>query len=98
MMSPCAKTILNQLGGNRFFVMTGAKVVSTDPISLLMALPRNAKGIKWVRVLLNEDDTYIIDFVKLVKGTPKTATRVTGVYVEMLREIFTQYTGLYTSL
>jgi len=98
MISKCSATILAQLGSNRFLVMTGAKVVSYDPISLLMSLPRNPKGIRWVRVILDEDDTYIIEFVKLVKRNPQTATRVTGVYAEQLREVFTLHTGLYTSL
>jgi hypothetical protein len=96
MISQCAEIILDQLGGNRFLVMTGAKNLSCDSISLLMTLPRNAKGIKWVRIILDEDDTYTIDFIKLVKRNPQIATKVTGVYAEQLREVFTLHTGLYT--
>jgi hypothetical protein len=98
MISKCAATILAQLGGNRFLVMTGAKNISYDPTSLSMTLPRNAKGIRWVRVTLDENDTYSIDFVKMVRQLPQTATRVTGVYVEQLQDMFTLYTGLFTSL
>ncbi len=97
MISKCAANILAQLGGNKFLTMTGAKIVSYAAISLLLQLPRNPKGIKWVRVILDEDDTYIMDFAKLVNRMPKSS-RIAGVYVEQLQEVFTANTGLYTSL
>jgi hypothetical protein len=98
MSSECAETILSQLGGNRFIAMTGAKHLSSTPNSLNMALPQNPGRIQWVRIILDENDTYIVEFIRMVKRVPTTVTRVTDVYVDNLQEVFTRNTGFYTSL
>lgn len=98
MSSKCAMIILEQMGGNKFLAMTGAKNICYDPISITFQLMRNAMRIKWVRIILDEDDTYIINFVTLVKGVPVTKTRLTGIYADNLQSVFTQHTGLCTSL
>jgi hypothetical protein len=93
-----AQTILQQLGGRRFLAMTGAKFMVGDKQSLMFALPKCKDGINKVRVSLNASDTYDLDFFRL-RGTQVTQiARVEDVYNDQLQEIFTQYTGLDTSL
>lgn len=97
-----ANTIVQQLGGQRFRVMTGAKdfVGSDDGVSF--RLPKAKDGINIVRVKLTANDDYTVRFERLYKkgGLPefKLVNEVTGVYAENLRTVFTNNTGLYTSL
>lgn len=100
-----ADVILSQLGGRRFCVMTGAKHIFSDKggLALVFQLPRGARdGINAVRVELDPSDTYTVTFTKI--GTARNGYKATqvkqleGVYADMLRNIFTQVTGLYTNL
>ncbi len=105
-----AQTILNQLGGNRFLVMTGTKNLIFADITatnenewLRMNLTRNMAGVNRLKVILNGDDTYTMKFYKQVINKnfdciiSKEQT-FEGVYCDMLQKIFTSVTGLYTSL
>jgi hypothetical protein len=93
-----AETILAQLGGNRFLVMTGAKNLLGGERELSMKLGRNEAGVTHMRVELRADDTYDVHLLR-VRGT-KVRTLVTGegIYADGLREFFTTHTGMYTSL
>jgi len=99
-----AETILEQLGGRRFVMMTGAKNLASDGPSLVFQLPRRmAKdGINVVRVTLDPSDTYTVVFSKQADargGYRMTTVReVEGVYADQLREIFEGTTGVATSL
>ena len=100
-----ADTILQQLGGNRFVVMTGAKNLAPDgDRSLIFQLPRRmAKdGINVVRITLDPSDTYTMEFVKMAdaRGGYRMTTvhKVSGVYANQLQDIFESRTGLATSL
>lgn len=101
-----AKTILEQLGGRRFSIMTGAKnFVSMKPDEnslggLKFSIGRNATACNTVMIKLMLDDTYTVQFMKF---SPKNLTLTvleesSDVYCDMLREVFTSYTGLYTHL
>lgn len=94
-MNEIAKTILEQLGGGMFRAMTGAKDFMASEKGLRFSLPRSYNGIKAVSVELRQDDTYDLRFMK-----PDFSERTSyeGVYAEDLRKIFTEETGLYTSL
>ncbi|AGR48121.1 hypothetical protein SmphiM12_489 [Sinorhizobium phage phiM12] len=94
-----ANTILAQLGGNRFRMMTGAKNFVGAADSLMFQIP-TSKKINKVRVTLTADDLYTVEFMnfsmkKLACVTLKT---VEGIYFDMLQEVFTEATGLYTRL
>ncbi len=93
-----AQTILNQLGGNRFVAMTGAKNLLGRTDGLSFKIGQNAKRVTHVRVTLTPADDYTVEFIS-VRGTNvrPLATRE-GVYAEDLRGVFTSETGLYTSL
>ena len=68
-----AATIRQQLGGNRFILMTGAKHFSAHAAgkgvrgALSFRIPsRFAKdGINYVKITLTSLDTYTIDFIKI---------------------------------
>ena len=95
-----ANTLLQQLGGGKFIAMTGAKNLMVDQKekSLHMRIGKNSKGINHVKITLMPDDTYKMDFGRIRKLDYKVVRSVTGVYAEALREVFTEVTGLYTSL
>lgn len=95
-----ASVILEQLGGNRFAVMTGAKNFVSDGNSLRFKLPANfAKdGINLVRITLDPSDTYSLEFMKMRGTNVQTIATREGVYAEDLRKVFKTETGLDTSL
>ena len=93
-------TLLQQLGGNKFMVMTGAKNLMVDKKekSLHMRIGKNSKGINHVKITYMPDDTYKMDFGRIRKMDYKVVRSVTGVYAEALQDLFTEVTGMYTSL
>lgn len=108
-----AKTILAQLGGNRFIVMTGSKNLVSDTNSLSMRLSKNNSKAEYLVITLNAMDTYDMVFKKEVKKLNKDMASIgikfydrsivdvetfDGVYNDMLQDIFTKVTGLRTSL
>lgn len=105
-----ADTILQQLSGNRFLVMTGAKNLIADGNTLRMTLPRNSSGANRLAITLDASDTYTMRFYKYTAGRLNKKTfswsedkvteivTVDGVYCDMLQSIFTETTGMYTYL
>jgi len=98
-----AKTILSQLGGNRFIVMTGSKNFTSSPDSLSMKLTRNTINATHLVITLEANDTYTMEFLacRLSKTTGisrKSLKRIEDVYAEDLQPLFTEVTGLYTSM
>ena len=95
-----ANTLLQQLGGNKFMVMTGAKNLMVDrkEKSLQMRIGKNSKGINHVKITYMPDDTYKMDFGRIRKLDYKVVRSVSNVYAEALQDVFTEVTGMYTSL
>ena len=95
-----AEEVLQQLGGRRFIAMTGAKnfVKNDKDKSIVFRVPKAKNSINTIRITLTSSDLYNVEFIS-VRGTNiKTVKEVKGVYNDQLQSIFTQYTGLYTSL
>lgn len=99
-----AKTILQQIGGNRFVVMTGSKNFIDLGNGLRMNLARNQTQANRLKIILDEaTDTYTMTFYRQVV-TKRLEVIVTEifhcdmVYCDMLEEMFTSVTGLYTRL
>ena len=64
-----------------------------------MRIGKNSKGINHVKItLMLSDDTYKMDFGRIRKLDYKVVRSVTGVYADALRDVFTEVTGMYTSL
>lgn len=99
-----ATIILQQLGGNKFNAMTGAKQHTADGPVLQFKLPSNFanKGINFVKIRLMPDDTYTMEFSKITwrkyVPTVKLIKTLDNVYNDQLQELFTSVTGLDTHL
>lgn len=99
-----AETILEQLGGHQFIMMTGARNLLNCGDSLRFRIPGNAtkNHINHVEITLTPDDLYRMKFIRLSKinGIYESFTinEIDGVHGDQLQEIFTQATGLYTHL
>lgn len=97
-----AQTILQQIGGRRFSVMTGSKNFTDIGKGLRMNLACNKTQANRLEIVLDEGtDTYIMKFYRQVitKDLEVKVTEVANydmVYFDMLEEIFTSVTGLYT--
>lgn len=97
-----AKTILQQLGGNKFTVMTGAKNYVAQQDGLSFRLPGNAKykgkTVNYVKITLTPMDLYDVEF-GYIRGMKYTVLNtVEGIYFDMLADTFERNTGLYTHL
>lgn len=93
-----ALTILEQLGGKRFVVMTGAKSLVKGSDSLTFRIGKNKSKANMIQIALTEADDYEVTFYKLRGIDLKIVDSVKGIYAENLVEMFENKTGLYTSL
>ena len=107
-----AETILQQLGGRRFIVMTGAKNLTAIDNGLRFQIGRNASKANRVEIVLTPMDTYDYTFIKYrpysvkidhkamtVKEVPEKREIVKhfeDIYCDQLQELFTEVTGMYT--
>jgi hypothetical protein len=98
------QTILEQLGGNRFKVMVGAKdalIIDRDLGGLRVKF-RGCARWNGIEVTLDARDTYTVRFFK--QAGPKRLWEVVeeqvfeGVYADDLQSLFTAETGLDTRL
>lgn len=105
-----ADTILQQMGGNKFVVMTGSKNFVSDGNTLRMSLAKNCSKANRLEVTLDADDLYTMRFYKYTAGRVNKKTwswiedkveevyTVSGIWFDMLQSVFTQVTGMYTHL
>lgn len=97
-----AKIILEQLGGNKFAVMTGAKDFAPGTNDLSFSLPSTPhfvrSGINRVKITLNGSDTYDIEFARARGLKYMVVENHYDIYNDSLRSVFTKVTGLETSL
>jgi len=102
MSNQVANTILEQLGGRRFQVMTGAKNFVGSESGLSFRLPGaggfTKHGINVVSIELTPADTYVMLFSRLRAGVLTVLAEHHDVYFDSLQEIFTRETGLVTHL
>ena len=91
-----AKTILSQLGGNRFAMMTGSKNFVAGANTLSMKLSRNKSGGNYLRITLTPADVYKMEFISIRGMKMTTKKEFENVYCDQLQSIFTDATGLYT--
>ncbi len=98
-MSHIANEIYRQLGGNKFRVMTGAKMMVSTENGIRMRIGRNKTNANFMEVSLNSLDLYDITLAKLTKmGEMKSVKTYDNVYNDMLVRIFESHTGMYTTL
>lgn len=95
-----ANTIAQQMGGTgRLSVMVGAKHFAGSENSLQFHF-KGCRKANIVKVELSPLDTYTVTFYKYNKRTLECPVikETEGVYCDMLKEIFENFTGLYLSL
>lgn len=108
-----ANTILNQLGGNKFLAMTGAKYLLDLGDGLRFNLPKNGSKANKVQITLNANDLYDVQFIKYTpykfritkdgqfketKEKVEIIKEFNDIWCDMLVEIFEQTTKMYTRL
>ena len=100
-----AQTILQQIGGRRFAVMTGSRNFTDLGNGLLMSLAKNMTSANRLEIIYDEGaDLYNMRFYrktfskKTFESKTKDIAKYEGVYFDMLEYIFTEVTGLYTRL
>ncbi len=98
-----AKIILQQIGGSRFLTMTGSRNLINLGNGLRMSLSRNKTSANRLEIIYDEGaDLYNLRFYRqsVSKKTFEVKTKdiktYEGIYCDMLEEIFTDVTGLYT--
>lgn len=99
-MSQVAYEALKALGANKFVAMTGAKNLVALDNGVQFTLP--SKGVankaNLVRVTVNDKDLYCISFLRLTSTQYREIEAVDNIFVEDLQTIFTNKTGLLTTL
>lgn len=94
-----AATILTQLGGGKFIAMTGAKNICYGLDGWLeFRIGRNTSGANKVIIQLNSKDLYDVKFLRIHGAKITTKAQYDDVFGDQLQSIFTEATGLYTSL
>ena len=94
-----ARTILEQLGGNRFCAMTGAKHLVDCGDALAMKIGRNKTSSNYLKITLNMMDLYDVRFSRVSPmGGERSVTEYNNVYNDSLVDVFEKHTGMYTSL
>ena len=63
-----AQTILNQFGGHKFVVMTGAKNFVAIDNGIRFNIGKNGSRANLVKVVLDWDDTYTMSFIRQGKS------------------------------
>ncbi len=96
-------TMVQQLGGNKFFAMTGSKPQYKDincinPL-IALKLTRNGSKANYLKITyMIGADLYTMEFIKMTKLKIETTKEYTNIYGDQLQSIFTQETGLNTKL
>jgi hypothetical protein len=99
-----ANTILQQLGGHKFVMMTGAKDIVALDAGIQFKIPKGKGGINFVKIELNRGrDTYDVEFSRKtfsLKQGAKTIVKkkLSDIYWDQLVRIFENTTGLRTKL
>lgn len=94
--------VIDQMGGNKFAVMVGVKHITYSEKEQTVDFRFAAKaknGANHVQIRLDADDTYTMIFYKIGRiKFSQVGEEISGLYCDGLQEVFTNKTGLYTSL
>lgn len=109
MVDSIARIILEQLGSNKFIVMTGASHFVADGDTLRMNLAKNQSKANRLYISLEANDTYTMRFFRYCPGHLNKSLvwidekvteieTIRGVYNDQLQAVFTSVTGMDTHL
>jgi hypothetical protein len=91
-----AETIREQLGAVTL-AMLGAHQLAGDDNSLQFAI-KGSRRVNKIRIVLDDDDTYTVEFWKVRGADWRKVAEHSGVYVDQLHELIERETGLYTRM
>ena len=97
------ETMINQLGGTKFFLMTGSKPqykdISTDSPLIALKLTKNNSKANYLTIqYIRSTDLYKMEFIKMNIKERKIVSSYDNIYSDQLTEIFESETGLRTTL
>ena len=98
MSTTIAQIILQQLGGNRFLAMTGAKQLVDLGNGLQFSIPRGATNKANKVRITNIDDLYAVSFYSVRGVNVVLLSAHEMIYGDRLAGLFTEQTGLDTRL
>ena len=91
--------ILQQLGGNKFIAMTGAKLTHSNNGNTLTSKFKGSNKFNIIEITLNNKDLYDVRFLKMSTSYEILNEKIyNDVYHDKLGELFTLETDLYISL
>jgi|TARA_Y100000034_G_scaffold132845_1_gene196821 hypothetical protein len=93
-----AQTIIAQLGGNMFAVMTGSKMFISIDNGVQFNIGRNSLKCNKITITLNGNDYYDVTYWSIRGVSIKIKREVTDIFAGTLRQEIEEATGLYTSL
>lgn len=98
-----ANTIWQQLGSQRFQLVTGCNPIvygeNNGQVYLLMSVGRNCHSINRFEVSYNEgQDLYEVRFLRKRGENTSVVAEYKEVYSDMLHTLFEQHTGMVTSM
>lgn len=93
-----SKTILSQLGGNGFIILTGSKNFVGSDNALSFKVGSNAKKVTHVRIVLNALDLYDVTYMYVRGTTVKTVATSEGISCDQLQDDFEAETGLFVTM
>ena len=84
--------------GFNHFLKSSTVLIVSGANYLTMKLTRNASSANYLRITLNSMDVYEMEFIS-IRGMKRTIKKkFENVYNDQLQKLFTEATGLYTSL
>lgn len=98
MSNVIANTIVKQLGGNRFAMMTGAKDFLALSDGVVFKVGRNSGKCNYVRIKLNSMDLYDVEYIRMRNGEEKILKKENDLYNDMIVRSFEEFTGMYTKI
>jgi hypothetical protein len=100
-----ANILIQQLGGNKFFAMTGVRkeYIVVGKKDLQMDIPAKSTNgrINKIWIELASNDTYTLKAYRFNRRTlecPQVGETISNVYAENLKAAFTTLTGLFLNL
>ena len=93
-----ANTILEQLGGNQFLAMTGARNLLVGDRHLSFRVTHAKNKANYVHIKLNGSDLYDVEFLNYRTNAIRTVSVHNNIYADQLRGVFERETGLLTML
>lgn len=94
-----ANTIMQQIGGNKFKVMVGARSIYATDTGVQFQIGRGARqSIKLVKIDLTPMDEYEMRFFKVYGGKATEVEVREMLHAEDLENVFAEVTGMATRL